>query len=213
MLADMRRRSRAFDPQGFTLVELLVGLTLVALISVILFGGMRFGIRAWEASGERAERTARVELVQTLLRRLLSQVRLPATAAATSIVGFAGQSDSATFIAPSPRQGETGEFVFVLRTNEAGQQSHLELRWMPLPRSSSAVAPNSSEATATLIENIASAELAYYGAPDPRQDAQWWKEWDGANGLPKLVRLRLTFPEDDPRRWPDLIVRPVLAAD
>ena len=39
-----RHRSEA----GFTLIELLVALTLLGLISVVLFGGLRFGTRAWE---------------------------------------------------------------------------------------------------------------------------------------------------------------------
>ncbi len=31
---------------GFTLVELLIAMTLVAMLSVLLFGGLRFGTRA-----------------------------------------------------------------------------------------------------------------------------------------------------------------------
>ena len=38
---------------GFTLVELLVGLSLLGLISLLLFGGLRFGLRTWEAGGTR----------------------------------------------------------------------------------------------------------------------------------------------------------------
>ena len=38
----------ARDHNGFTLVELLVATTLLALLSVVLFGGLRFGARAWE---------------------------------------------------------------------------------------------------------------------------------------------------------------------
>ena len=36
------------DAAGFTLIELLVTLTLVGLISLVLFGGLRFGTRAWD---------------------------------------------------------------------------------------------------------------------------------------------------------------------
>ncbi len=34
---------------GFTLVELLVAMTLLAFLSITLFGGLRFGARSWEA--------------------------------------------------------------------------------------------------------------------------------------------------------------------
>lgn len=192
-------------------MELLVALTLMALVSIILFGGMRFGLRAWETGGERVERVARTELVQNLLRRQLSQARLPSNTAGTSIIAFAGQSDRVTFIAPPARRGEAeGEFVFVLRKSDENQQSHLHLTWTPLRPPTSTETARDSEA-ARLMENVTTVELAYYGAPDPRRPAQWWDSWDGAQVLPTLVRLRITFPQGDRRRWPDLIVRLVRA--
>jgi general secretion pathway protein J len=204
--------SRSLKPQGFTLVELLVGLTLMALVSIILFGGMRFGMRAWETGGERIERTTRIELVQTLLRRQLGQARLPSNSAGKPPVAFSGQRDRVTFVAPSAKHGEASDaFVFVLRWSDTGQRSHLNLAWTPLQPPASAETVRGAESAARLIEDVATVELAYYGALDPKRPAQWWDEWDGANGLPALMRLRLTFPEGDSRRWPDLIVRVVRA--
>ena len=34
----------------------------------------------------------------------------------------------------------------------------------------------------------------------------WWQEWQGQRSLPALVRMRVGFPPDDGRRWPELIV-------
>jgi len=204
--------SPSFKPQGFTLVELLVGLTLMALVSIILFGGMRFGMRAWETGGERVERATRIELVQTLLRRQLGQASLPSNIAGKPPVAFSGQRDRATFVAPSAKHGEASDaFMFVLQRSDAGQHSHLDLAWTPLQPPASAETVRGPETAARLMEDVATVDLAYYGAPDPKRPAQWWDEWDGANGLPALVRLRLTFPEGDSRRWPDLIVRVVRA--
>ncbi|MDH3594369.1 MAG: prepilin-type N-terminal cleavage/methylation domain-containing protein, partial [Rhodospirillales bacterium] len=58
---------------GFTLVELLVALTLLGLIFVALFGGLRFGTRTWETGNQRSEAFAEVEVMQSLLRRQLAQ--------------------------------------------------------------------------------------------------------------------------------------------
>jgi general secretion pathway protein J len=204
--------SRSLTPQGFTLVELLVGLTLMALVSLILFGGMRFGMRAWETGGERVERVTRIEQVQSLIRRQLGQARLPSNTGGKPVVGFAGQPDRVTFIAPPAKPGETdSEFVFALGRNDTDQQSHLDLSWTPLRPPDPAEAVLGPNAAVRLVENIAAVEFAYYGTPDPKRPAQWWDRWDGAQGLPTLVRLRLTFPKGDPRRWPDLIIRLVRA--
>lgn len=188
----MQPGSQSRRPQGFTLVELLIGLTLMALISIILFGGMRFGMRAWETGGERVERTTRIELVQNLLRRQLGGARLPSNIAGKPIVAFAGQSDRVTFIAPPAKRSEAdGEFMFVLGKSDANQQSHLDLAWTPFPPPAASETGRGPATEARLLENVATVELAYYGAPDPKRPAQWWDEWDGANGLPALVRLRL----------------------
>ena len=64
--------TRSRSTAGFTLVELLVAMTLIGLISVALFGGLRFGARAWEAGNERAESFSQLEVVQSLLRRELN---------------------------------------------------------------------------------------------------------------------------------------------
>ena len=201
--------------RGFTLVELLVGLTLMALISIILFGGMRFGMRAWETSGERAEGAARIELVQNLLRRQLGQARLVPTGAGTGTgktgVAFAGQPDRVTFIASPVRPGEVDDnVVFILAKADADRKLHLDLNWRP--SGPPANAPLAAGA-ARLVDDIATVELAYYGAPDRNRGAGWWDEWDSAHGLPSLVRLRVTFPEGDSRRWPDLIIRLVQASN
>jgi hypothetical protein len=177
----------------------------MALISVALLGGMRFGIRAWETGGQRMDQATRIELVQSLLRRQLSQAELPSNKPNGSAPAFVGEADRVAFIAPSPRPDDVGSDVqFVLAESTSRHQSQLTLAWTS-PLAPESGGPSSPEA-AMLLEDIASVELGYYGAPDPQRPAQWWDKWDGAHGLPMLVRLRLSFPKNDERRWPDLIV-------
>ena len=47
----MRRRG----DRGFTLIELVLALTIVALMLTILFSSLRVGLRAWQRGEERAE--------------------------------------------------------------------------------------------------------------------------------------------------------------
>lgn len=205
----MRCQAPPVAAQGFTLVELLVGLTLMALISVILFGGLRFGIRAWEVGGERIEQASRVEMVQNLLRRQVSQAsRLPESADAGSVVPFVGEAESLVFIAPLPVQrGLGGLYLFHLTQRENDGRLDLALAWQLYRPELLTSDLAKLDEEAILLEDVVGIELAYYGAANQEQPMQWWDTWDGARGMPQLVRLRVEFPPSDQRRWPDLIIR------
>lgn len=206
----MRRvRLRAVPCLGFTLIELLVAITLMALVSVILFGGLRFGVRAWEGGGARVEQSHRVEVVQNLLRRQISQARLlPRATDADAVMSFAGDVDSLTFIAPLPaHRGIAGSYLFHLRTVESAGRSDLALTWSLYRPELLTAGASASEDGTILLQDIAGIELSYFGALSPGQAPQWWGSWDVTNGGPQLVRVRVAFQPGDRRRWPDLIIR------
>lgn len=210
----MRQRPLLAGGQGFTLIELLVALTLMALMSVILFGGLRFGIRAWEAGGNHVDQVSRVEIAQSLLRRELSQARLPPQEAnAGPVASFVGEPGSLVFVAPLPaHRGIGGSYLFRLSQSEYDGRSNLTLAWrLYRPELLASDASVFKDGT-TLLEDIAGIELSYFGAPDPERAPQWWGTWDGINGAPQLVRVRVELPPGDSRRWPDLIVRVVGSA-
>ena len=118
---------------GFTLIELLVALTLVSLMSVAMFGGLRFGARTWEVGTSRSEEINEVILVQELLRRHLVQLATLDQVRQRSEEHpiFEGDSQSVHFLAPlSAHVGVNGlyQFELSLEDGEEGSQ-RLMIRW------------------------------------------------------------------------------------
>ena len=71
MKAAMRGAERR--QQGFTLLELVVAITLMGLVLVVLYSGLRLGLNGWDSGERRAEASNRLRSVQEFLRRQLAQ--------------------------------------------------------------------------------------------------------------------------------------------
>ena len=202
--------------RGFTLVELLVAITLLGLISLVLFGGLRFGTRAWEAGNAAAERFAEIEVVQSLVRRQIAQVTAPKLPGkkAPKTAAFVGEPDRISFVAPAfGWVGIGGLYRFELALKDAKAGQELELSWR-LYRPDEAAEfdrePNETGGRRVLLEGIEQVVFDYYGSPDEIQTAEWQDRWDEAARLPSVVSLKIEFAEGDPRSWPELRITPRL---
>ena len=58
--------------KGFTLLELLISLTILGVIVVIIFGAFRIGIRAWEKGEKDVESRQRQRIVLDLSKQQLA---------------------------------------------------------------------------------------------------------------------------------------------
>jgi general secretion pathway protein J len=197
---------------GFTLLELLIAITLLGLLMAALFGGLRLGARAWERSEERLDDGARLQVVQNFLRDRLAQA-YPLGAddeTGPSRLAFEGDGDALRFVTLTPEHLGTGFAEFFLTIADQSGERDLVVRWrrFEYPAGSSESLEEEPQIK-ILLERIEALEIAYYGAPDRGDPAIWQEQWLEAQALPELVRVRVIFPQDDRRYWPDLIVRPM----
>lgn len=88
------RRRRA----GFTLLELLISMTILALIFAAVLGAVRVGIKSWEGGERRAEENQRTRtLFDTLARELTMIYPLRVQDQDKDVVAFRGNADSLMF--------------------------------------------------------------------------------------------------------------------
>lgn len=196
---------------GFTLVELLVGLTLLALLSVLLFGGFRFGLRAWESGDRQIHEVGEVERAQGLLRTLLSEAQQPAVIAENGgvriVPSFEGTSDSVIFIAPLPaHRGTGGLYEIQLAVDRSDMSDAIVLSWRPYRLERRIGDDADFEDNAVLLSTAESARFEYFGKASDDRPASWLASWNGEWGLPQLVRLRIQEINHRENAWPELTV-------
>lgn len=193
--------------RGFTLLELLVSMTLLALILTLLFGGLRTGTRVWEAGAERADNLSRLQASQGFLRRQIGGL-YPLVERARSgppESSFEGDREHARFIGLLPSHFGFSGFQRIevgLMDDDDGQ--HLGVSWQAYGVDEILA---EEDRRALLIEHVEAVEFAYFGARTRRGEARWEDEWHDAEQAPRLIRLRLDFADGDRRVWPELVVR------
>jgi len=91
--------------RGFTLLELILALSIVASLLVIMFGGLRVGLAAWRRGEERAAMLEQERGLADLLQRALAGAypyRGALAEGEADRVVFAGQPDRLIFVTLSP---------------------------------------------------------------------------------------------------------------
>ncbi|MGH6943464.1 MAG: prepilin-type N-terminal cleavage/methylation domain-containing protein [Geminicoccaceae bacterium] len=195
--------------RGFTLLELLVAITLLGLLMAALFGGLRLGARIWETSVTRLDASSRVQIVQGFLRQRLAEM-LPVSVvveeSGREAPWLRGAPDSLRFASLLPEHLGSGVYLMELALDDAGdveKTRNLVLRWRPFEPRAQTGAPAHER---VLLERVSAIELAYFGALDPRAMPVWSRDWQGQSA-PRLIRLQVRVPAGDIRSWPELIVR------
>ncbi len=189
-------------PAGFTLVEVLIALTL----STFVLLGLTAGLAAFADTMERVDvRTERIESMRTVTS-VLAQIAasvVPVHERDALVAGrpvalfFAGSADRLRFVGVMPaRHGFGGAHELSLRVDPAKRVLLLEMA--PFLGDGHGF----QQVSATLVElqnQIDGFQLAYQF----RDDEPWLDRWIDPDRLPARIRIRVSASG---QRWPDLIV-------
>jgi general secretion pathway protein J len=110
--------------RGFTLLELLLALGIVAVLVVIVSGGVRIGLTAWQRGEERTAKLDRARSLVVLLEHALAGAYpyRVSTGTQEARVLFDGRPDQLTFVTLSPPlpSGPTTAFSAVSLAADGG---------------------------------------------------------------------------------------------
>ncbi|HEY6577860.1 MAG TPA: prepilin-type N-terminal cleavage/methylation domain-containing protein [Rhizomicrobium sp.] len=221
---DRRAQTSRYGAQsGFTLLELLIATTVLAFLSLLLFGGLRFGTRVWEKTETATTSSNRVRAAQLFLSDEIANIYpfYVGTAPADQHVDFSGEDQRVTFFSPSKSLAGSMDLVTIQALHDKTGVSIVVASKHEL------AGPNGAIAHHTLIGGLKWLQISYYGQPSPaggstRQPStvkagiganaaaaaapQWTSVWEGQRRLPLLIRIRAALANKS--EWPDLVLSP-----
>ena len=193
---------------GYTLVELLASLIIIGLASAMMLSGISMGHRVWERADLANAAGETISGSQMLLRGRIERA-FPATRydKIPTYVDFFGASNGVTFLAP-PRDIHAPQALmrYTLSLAPNGDLLLTDL-------SDVASDPKAPGEPLVLLHNVQQLDIAYFGVVPPDKTPSWHDQWQQRPTLPLLMRVRVQFPPDDGRSWPELLIKPFATVD
>lgn len=190
--------------RGFTLAEMLVALSVAALLVTLAYGSVRIGIRSWEAADARSNLADAQRISWLYLHQVLSDARPvgdPRSAQGKPL--FSGSPDQITFAADMPSYLNLGGlYVLHLGRNDKGQVELTRTLFAEYRQTQL----ESRVQKAVIVEEPADVKIRYFGQLDESNEARWHAEWRNQLGLPALIRVDISL--SDNTHWPSLIAHP-----
>lgn len=193
---------------GFTLVEILVATTLLALLLGVLFATFYTSVRAWDRADEYGIGTNDIEAVQRFLRSRIAAanpVLHPQADVDRLLQGaritFIGETDRLSFVSPLPAHRATGGLhLFVLSIEDGG----LQLFHRPFHPHMASLQPSDERPwnSLTLLERVTQLRFRYLGKPNDDTDFGWHETWLAATHTPVLVEMALERTDPNAVSWP-----------
>ncbi len=193
---------------GFTLVEILIALSIGALLISLVYGAVRIGQRSTTAlidqTGDNEVMRIGWQFTHDALTRALP---IPSRDNSDDKTLFIGNPDRIQFVADMPAYVGIGGLMQIalgIETSPKGEQLVLTRQHFD-KATASATAETAQQAV--LVDELDGFDVRYFGATDIGVAPSWQSDWPSQVILPNLIQIRVTPKDGEP--WPLLVARPL----
>ena len=188
--------------RAFTLLELLIAMTMMSIIALSLYTSMSIGFKARESAERRVEKGRAAEIAIELIRGMLTSSLIPKGILAGEFEGVDEQdeygydADSLVFYAADYNPAED-ELACDIEKVELGMsvREDTEERVIVRKITTNLLSPKTLDPEEeVLCGGVRSWNLRYYDGND------WADEWDSSdndNALPKAVEITIVLEDSD----------------
>jgi general secretion pathway protein J len=191
---------------GFTLLETILAITLLALMMAMIYAALTVGLRAWDAGDKRVTAASNWRTVEHFLRREMGQI-FPTRwrGVATPYVAFEGEATRLRYVTTlnldaALQNGATAGLQWaeltldgdkLMLNRQAFDNQAQNFEGLLSASSTTPSQQTSTIAPVKLMDNITSLSIEYFGTDNDNTEPTWRTEWRDMARLPKLLRLQI----------------------
>ncbi len=180
------KKERPASSSGFTLLELIIALTILTMVIMIIGNGFRLGMNAWEKGENETLWTQRFRVLSGLLsQQIKSAYPYEMEIDEEKVVVFQGKADSIMFVT-TLTDSSYGGFKWV-RYSHKDRTLLLKEGLLPDKELIEKISGN-EEIVDTEIEEI---KFSFYSP----EEGEWKDSWDYGKTLPGAVRVKISYFE------------------
>lgn len=207
----MTRRAQS----GFTLVELVLAMVLLGVMISLMYSGITFALRSWDAADANGRLVADRRLGENFLRREISQVFPMRWKDPTNVrYAFEGSEHVLRFVSSRPAGVSLGGLALAGVDVEADPKHpkthNLVMRRALADPDAADFGALDDAKPSILVEGVSSVDFTYFGAENDFSEPRWWPTWPYPAHMPTIVRIHMTA--EDGSALPDMIV-PILLGE
>ncbi len=191
---------------GFTLIEVLIAMTLLGLMVVLLFSSMKICADTWQKGEDKITEVNDVAVVYQFFQHHLS-VAKPLwddfSDKDNRAFAFQGESQSLQFVSSFPASAKkAGLQLFSLKLLKDGDEQFIQVSIKPFYPVADGEEWRLEEVT--LLRHVSKLTLSYFGSDTPDIEGLWQNDWLNREFQPRLVKIEIE--QDSGSFWPEMIV-------
>lgn len=195
----------ADQAKGFTLIEVLIAMTLLSIMVVLLFGSLKICADSWEKGESKIAEVNEVAVVYNFFQRHLS-VAQPLwndlSEEGERTFAFQGKAQSLQFVSAFPASaGRSGLQLFSLELQNEDNQQVINVTITPFFPVIEGEEWHKEEVT--IIKGVTEFTMAYYGS-DGGDTETWQDQWLDREVLPRLLKINIEL--ENGIFWPEMII-------
>jgi len=191
--------------RGFTLIEVLMAMSLLSVMVVLLFGTLKISADSWENGEKKIADANEIAVVYNFFQRhLVTSKPLwdDFTEPGVRTLAFRGEVQSLKFVSLFPASAErAGAQLFTVKLQDQFEPANLAVSISPFSPPVEGVQLPVEEIT--LIKGVSHFKLTYFGESLETGQVGWQDYWPDQETLPKMVKVDIGLAKGG--FWPAMV--------